>query len=110
MRKTPFPMLWRAVGTFLVLGLTAAFAAESAAQNLDPPQRVSFQISSGSTTGTYFPIGELLAQLLSHPPGVGRCVAEAPAARPARAVASASSSARLRSGIANGFGSTPSKP
>lgn len=68
-------MLRRSVGMVLALGLTAAFAVESAAQNADTPQRISFQISSGSTTGTYFPIGELLAQLLSHPPGVGRCVA-----------------------------------
>jgi TRAP transporter TAXI family solute receptor len=45
------------------------------AQIFDNPQRISFQISTGSTTGTYFPIGALLAQLLSHPPGVGRCEA-----------------------------------
>jgi hypothetical protein len=45
------------------------------AQIVDTPQRISFQISTGSTTGTYFPIGSLIAQLLSHPPGVGRCEA-----------------------------------
>jgi TRAP transporter TAXI family solute receptor len=75
MGYSSFSTLRRAVGTVLVLGLTAAFAAESAAQFNDSPQRIAFQISSGSTTGTYFPIGELLTQLLSHPPGVGRCVA-----------------------------------
>jgi TRAP transporter TAXI family solute receptor len=48
---------------------------ESAAQIADNPQRISFQISTGSTTGTYFPVGAMLAQLLSHPPGVGRCEA-----------------------------------
>ena len=48
-----------------------AFAAT--AQIADAPQRIAFQISTGSTTGTYFPVGSMLAQLLSHPPGVGRC-------------------------------------
>jgi len=68
------PVVWSfAVGVVAALGLTAIFAAKSAAQTADPPQRISFQISTGSTTGSYFPVGALLAQLLSHPPGVGRC-------------------------------------
>jgi TRAP transporter TAXI family solute receptor len=36
-------------------------------------QRVSFQILTGSTGGTYFPVGQLIAGLISHPPGVDRC-------------------------------------
>ena len=36
-------------------------------------QRISFQILTGSTGGTYFPVGQLIAGLLSHPPGVDRC-------------------------------------
>lgn len=59
-------------GGLSALGLLA-FAANSIAQGIDSPQRVAFQISTGSTTGSYFPVGQLLAQLLSHPPGVGRC-------------------------------------
>lgn len=59
----------------LALGVTMALAFEAMAQTADGPQRISFQISTGSTTGTYFPVGSLLAQLLSHPPGVGRCEA-----------------------------------
>lgn len=39
------------------------------------PQRVGFQILTGSTSGTYFRVGELLAGLLSHPPGISRCEA-----------------------------------
>jgi TRAP transporter TAXI family solute receptor len=39
----------------------------------DAPARVSFQIATGATTGTFFPIGQAMAGLLSHPPGVGRC-------------------------------------
>lgn len=36
-------------------------------------QRISFVIATGSTGGTYFPIGEAIAGLISHPPGVVRC-------------------------------------
>ncbi|HEY4942677.1 MAG TPA: TAXI family TRAP transporter solute-binding subunit [Rhizomicrobium sp.] len=36
-------------------------------------QRISFQILTGSTGGTYFPVGQLIAGLLSHPLGVDRC-------------------------------------
>ncbi len=37
------------------------------------PTRVSFQIATGSTEGVYFPVGQAMAGLISHPPGVGRC-------------------------------------
>jgi TRAP transporter TAXI family solute receptor len=60
-------------GVAAALALMLTSAVESAAQISDNPQRVAFQISTGSTTGTYFPVGAMLAQLLSHPPGVGRC-------------------------------------
>jgi len=43
----------------------------SAAQNL-PPRR-SFDIATGPVAGTYFPMGELIAQVVSHPPGLMRC-------------------------------------
>ncbi|HXC54280.1 MAG TPA: TAXI family TRAP transporter solute-binding subunit [Rhizomicrobium sp.] len=36
-------------------------------------QRISFQILTGSTGGTYFPVGQLIAGLVSHPPGFDRC-------------------------------------
>lgn len=35
--------------------------------------RVSFQIATGSTESVYFPVGQAMAGLISHPPGVGRC-------------------------------------
>ena len=57
----------------LALALPAFLIAPVFAQNGGGTQRLSFQISTGSTTGTYFPVGELLAEVLSHPPGVGRC-------------------------------------
>jgi|SRR5262245_13941627 len=62
-----------AVGAALSLALLAMLVARVGAQSFDIPQRIAFQISTGSTTGTYFPVGQLLAQILSHPPGVGRC-------------------------------------
>jgi len=32
-----------------------------------------FKIATGSVAGTYFPVGEALASLISHPPGAVRC-------------------------------------
>jgi len=34
---------------------------------------ISFQIATGPSGGTFFTIGEAIAGLVSHPPGVGRC-------------------------------------
>lgn len=52
----------------------AAFAVASlgSAQTAVAP-RLSFVIATGSTGGTYFPVGEAIAQIISHPPGVARC-------------------------------------
>ena len=35
--------------------------------------RIAFQIATGSSEGVYFPVGQAMAGLISHPPGVGRC-------------------------------------
>jgi TRAP transporter TAXI family solute receptor len=37
------------------------------------PSRISFQIATGSTEGSYFPIGQAMAGVISHPAGVARC-------------------------------------
>ena len=52
----------------------AAFAglAILAASRAQPP-RQSFEVATGSTAGTYFPMGELIAGIVSHPPGLARC-------------------------------------
>jgi TRAP transporter TAXI family solute receptor len=50
-----------------------AVAFLAAAQDLPP--RLSFQVATGSTAGTLFPMGELIAGIVSHPPGVARCEA-----------------------------------
>jgi TRAP transporter TAXI family solute receptor len=53
--------------------------------------RVAFVIATGSTGGTYFPVGQAIAGIVSHPPGVARC--DAPGAcGPAGLVASVRSS------------------
>ncbi len=49
------------------------YPQRSRRSRLTSPQRVSFQIATGSSTGTYFPVGALLSEVLSHPPGVTRC-------------------------------------
>ena len=52
---------------------------------------VAFVFSTGSTGGTYFPIGQAIAGIVSHPPGVARC--DAPGAcGPAGLIASVRSS------------------
>jgi TRAP transporter TAXI family solute receptor len=58
-------------------GLTAVACAFAFAVYLGAAeavaQRISFQILTGSTGGTYFPVGQLIAGLLSHPAGIDRC-------------------------------------
>ncbi|HUO89356.1 MAG TPA: TAXI family TRAP transporter solute-binding subunit [Rhizomicrobium sp.] len=66
----------------LVAGLNSAQAL---------PQRISFQILTGSTGGTYFPVGQLIAGLISHPPGVDRCES-APVCGPSGLIISARTS------------------
>jgi uncharacterized protein len=70
-------MVSRRTLTFVLAGLAAAIGALflaveiGTAQSLGP--RISFQILTGSSSGTYFPVGQLIAGLISHPPGVDRC-------------------------------------
>jgi TRAP transporter TAXI family solute receptor len=35
--------------------------------------RVSFQVATGPSGGTFFTIGQAMAGIISHPPGMGRC-------------------------------------
>jgi TRAP transporter TAXI family solute receptor len=56
--------IWAAVAGLAVL----------AASQAQPP-RLSFEVATGSTAGSYFPVGELIAGIVSHPPGLARCEA-----------------------------------
>jgi TRAP transporter TAXI family solute receptor len=53
----------------------AVVGALLAGGNLGLPgqTRIAFQIATGSTEGIYFPVGQAMAGLISHPQGVGRC-------------------------------------
>lgn len=55
-------------------------------------QRMFFIIATGPTSGTYFPIGQAIAGLVSHPPGLHRCQAPG-VCGPAGLIASARTSA-----------------
>jgi TRAP transporter TAXI family solute receptor len=59
-------------GVGLVLGLVALAAVLFAGGEASVP-RTAFVIATGPTGGTYFPVGEAIASILSHPPGVYRC-------------------------------------
>ncbi len=48
-----------------------AVADLGSAQTATP--HISFVLATGSTGGTYFPIGQAIAEIISHPPGVTRC-------------------------------------
>jgi hypothetical protein len=63
----------------LVLGGVLLLAATTSGRGAAEPApasnqgRISFQIATGSTAGTFFPVGEAIAGLISHPRGVDRC-------------------------------------
>ncbi len=59
-------------GTLVLAGLLLA-GVMGAAAPAQTPSRISFQIATGPTGGTYFPVGLALAGLLSNPPGTYRC-------------------------------------
>ena len=73
-----------------VLGAFAALTVLVSGAVADTP-RTSFQIATGSTVGVYFPVGEAIAGLISHPAGVNRCEA-ANVCGPAGLIASARTS------------------
>jgi TRAP transporter TAXI family solute receptor len=70
--KPRFPTLFGAAGFFVLLAAALVWAGGSGKADT-PPSRISFQIATGSTAGTFFPVGSAIAQLISHPPGVDRC-------------------------------------
>ena len=57
-----------------ILGVFTSLAVLASGAAADTP-RTSFEIATGSTIGVYFPVGEAIAGLISHPPGVNRCEA-----------------------------------
>lgn len=62
-----------ALVAFVVLVMGALLTGGNLGMADSGPVRVSFQIATGSTEGVYFPVGQTMAGLISHPLGVGRC-------------------------------------
>jgi len=48
-------------------------AVPSSAQTPPEAQRISFQIATGPVSGSYLPVGEAIANIISYPPGLARC-------------------------------------
>jgi hypothetical protein len=58
-----------------IWAVAAGLAVLTVSQAQGLPPRLSFEVATGSTAGTYFPMGELIAGIVSHPPGLARCEA-----------------------------------
>lgn len=66
-------MRFRALVAVTALGL-AAMSPMPEPPAPEPHNHAEFfKIATGSVAGTYFPVGEALASLISHPPGAVRC-------------------------------------
>ena len=59
-----------ALGGALALAMLASAGFVTAQTD---EQRTSFVVATGPSAGTYFPVGQALADIVSHPPGVARC-------------------------------------
>src|SRR6185503_14225047 len=62
-----------AIFALAAFGLVVLFAFNARGPAADKAGRVSFQIATGPSGGTFFTVGQAVAGLISHPPGVGRC-------------------------------------
>ncbi|MFV2093288.1 MAG: hypothetical protein ACC634_09415, partial [Hyphomicrobiales bacterium] len=62
-------------GLIAIVSATAAFLIwRSPSLILDTAPKVRFfQIATGSTAGTYFPVGQMIATMISQPAGSGTC-------------------------------------
>jgi TRAP transporter TAXI family solute receptor len=70
--KRRVAILLSALATVALVGL-ALLAAVNGGVAQTGSQRVFFVMATGSTAGTYFPVGVAIAGIVSHPPGVDRC-------------------------------------
>lgn len=58
-----------------LIAISAVLAASPLSAQIDPPetQRISLQIATGPVSGTYLRVGEVIAKIINHPPGLARC-------------------------------------
>ena len=92
----PHRTIWAVVAGLAVL----------AASQAQP--RLSFEVATGSTAGTYFPMGELLAGIVSHPPGLARCEARGGCGPPGLIVSARTSEGAVANVLAVNAGSVDS--
>jgi TRAP transporter TAXI family solute receptor len=94
-------------GTLAAAGLilTGAMLGPAPAQ---VPARIPFQIATGPTGGTYFPVGLALAGILSNPPGTYRCEVASRCGPPGLIVTSRTSAGAAANILAVNAGSTES--
>jgi len=61
--------------TNLLIAIAAGLAASPLSAQIEPPeaQRISLQIATGPVSGSYLRVGEVIAKIVSHPPGLARC-------------------------------------
>ena len=62
-----------ALFAFLLLVMGTWLWGGNIGVDADGPRRIAFQVATGSSEGNYFPVGQAMAALLSHPAGVARC-------------------------------------
>lgn len=65
---TPLAFAAGLLAAMVGLALVSLGSAQTSAS-----QRISFVLLTGSTGGTYFPIGQAIAGIISHPAGLARC-------------------------------------
>jgi TRAP transporter TAXI family solute receptor len=68
MRRNAAVLFVAGISAVLLVGL---ISASGTAQEAAP--RLSFAIATGPSGGTYFPVGEAIAAIVSHAPGAARC-------------------------------------
>ena len=95
MRVFYWSMVRRPAALLLFVAASILALAGSAVVSLGTAQteapHISFVLATGSTGGTYFPVGQAIAQIISHPPGAPRCDV-APVCGPPGLIASTRSS------------------
>jgi uncharacterized protein len=59
----------------VLIAVAAVLMAVPLSAQVRPPeaQRISFQIATGPASGSYLRLGETIAKIISHPPGLARC-------------------------------------
>lgn len=61
--------------TNVLIAISAVLSAAPLEAQVAPPEahRISLQIATGPVSGSYLRVGEVIAKIVSHPPGLARC-------------------------------------